>query len=180
MRTFLREVLLTVILALVIFFGARATFQTYIVVMTSMEPNFHEGERVVVNKAVYWFGEPERGDVIIFEEPNGTEEDFIKRVIGLPGDTVEVEDGAVHINGTKLDEPYIMSPPNYYLPALVVPENSYFVLGDNRNHSNDSHRGWFAERDKIHGKAWLITWPPDAWGVVADYPLEKQLGNAGT
>jgi signal peptidase I len=179
-RNFLREVLITVLLALIIFFGARATIQTYIVVMTSMEPNFHDGERVVVNKAIYWFGEPERGDVIIFEEPNGSREDFIKRVIAIPGDTVEVKDSAVYVNGIKLDEPYIMSPPTYKLDKLEVPQNNYFVLGDNRNHSNDSHRGWFVKSEKIHGKAWLITWPPNAWGVVANYPLDEQLADAGT
>ena len=178
MKTFLREVAITVVLALIIFFAARASIQTYEVLMTSMEPNFYEGDRVVVNKAVYWFGGPERGDVIIFEEPNGSEEDFIKRVIGLPGDTVEVKNKAVYVNGAKLNEPYVMAPPDYTMMKKVVPEEGYFVLGDNRNHSNDSHNGWLVERDKIRGKAWLITWPPDNWGVVPDNDLGKQLARA--
>ncbi|MFC1901525.1 signal peptidase I [Chloroflexota bacterium] len=175
MRTVLREFILTIILALVIFLAARAAIQTYVVVMTSMEPNFHEGNRVVVNKAVYWLGEPERGDVIVFEEPNGQKEDFIKRVIALPGDTVEIKDKDVYINGTEIEEPYIRSAPNYYLEELEVPENNYFVLGDNRNNSNDSHRGWFVKGEKIYGKAWLITWPPNDWGIIPSYDLAKQL-----
>ncbi len=180
MKTFLREVAITIILALIIFFVARASMQTYEVLMTSMEPNFYEGDRVVVNKVIYWFGEPERGDVIIFEEPNGSQEDFIKRVIGVPGDTVEVKNRAVYVNGTKLDESFIMDTPNYTLEKTQVPEGMYFVLGDNRNHSNDSHHGWFVAQDKIHGKAWLITWPPDSWGTVPDYNLGEQLVEAST
>ena len=180
MRTFLREVLITIVLALVIFFVARATIQTFVIVMTSMEPNFHDGQRLVVNKAVYIFGDPERGDVIIFKEPNGGQEDFIKRIIAIPGDTVEVKNRAVYVNGAKLDESYIKNPPNYTMAEKEVPENKYFVLGDNRNRSNDSHNGWFAKRDDIIGKAWLSTWPPDDWGIVPDYPLGEQLADAGT
>jgi signal peptidase I len=179
MRSLLREVLVTIVLALVIFFAARATLQTYVVIMISMEPSFHEGDRVVVNKTVYFFGDPERGDVVIFEAPNGQHDDYIKRVIALPGDTVEVKDGAVYVNGVGLDEPYIMSPPGYTMSELEVPEENYFVLGDNRNHSNDSHYGWLLPRENIIGKAWLETWPPANWGLVPDYPLEKQLIASG-
>ena len=178
MKTFLKEVGITIVIALVIFFVARETIQTYEVFMTSMEPNFHEGQRVVVNKAVYIFGDQERGDVIIFREPNGSKEDFIKRVIGIPGDTVEVKNKDVYVNDTKLVEPYIMSPPNYTMTKLEIPEEKYFVLGDNRNHSNDSHNNWLVNRDDIHGKAWLSTWPPDFWGVVPDYRLDEQLASA--
>lgn len=180
MKTFLREIAITIALALIIFFVARASIQTYEVLMSSMEPNFYEGDRVVVNKAVYWFGEPKRGDVIIFEEPNGSGEDFIKRVIGLPGDIIEVKNRVVYVNGIKLDEPYIKDSPNYTLDKTKVPEGSYFVLGDNRNHSNDSHQGWLVEHDKIHGKAWLITWPPDNWGIVPGNDLGEQLAETGT
>jgi signal peptidase I len=180
MKSFLREVLITAILALAIFLAARATIQTFVVVMTSMEPNFHEGQRVVVNKAVYFFGEPQRGDVVIFKAPTAQHDDFIKRVIGLPGDTVEIKNGAVFVNGIELDEPYITSPPTYSLAELEVPVNSYFVLGDNRNHSNDSHTGWFLPRKNIIGKAWLSTWPPADWGVVPSYPLGNQLAAAQT
>ncbi len=180
MKNILREVLITIILALIIFFAARATIQTYIVVMTSMEPSFHEGQRLVVNKVVYIFGEPERGDVVVFRAPNQEHDDFIKRVIALPGDTVEVKNGAVYINGVRLDEPYIKSPPSYNMAEMKVPEDSYFVLGDNRNNSNDSHYGWLLPRENIIGKAWLSTWPPDNWGLVPDYSLGEQLVEART
>ena len=180
MKNILREILITVILALIIYFTMRATIQTYVVIMSSMEPNFHEGQRVVVNKAVYWFGEPERGDVIIFESSNRQHDDFIKRVIGIPGDTVEVKDGAVYINGTRLDEPYIKSAPRYTMEKKTIPEDSYFVLGDNRNNSNDSHNFGFIKSEDIHGKAWLSTWPPSNWGIVPDYALEEQLAQADT
>ncbi len=181
MKTFLREVLITVVLALAIFLIARETIQTYEVFMTSMEPNFYEGQRVVVNKAAYWgwVGDPERGDVIIFAAPTSNGEDFIKRVIGLPGDTVEIKSGAVYVNNVKLDEPYIKNAPSYTMEERTVPAEEYFVLGDNRNHSNDSHNGWYVEHDDIHGRAWLSSWPPSLWGVVPNYPIGNQIANAG-
>lgn len=173
MKTFFREILITAILALIIFMGAKATVQTFIVVMTSMEPSFHDGQRLLVNKAVYLFGDPERGDVVIFQAPNGREGDYIKRVIGLPGDTIEIRDEAVYINDAKLDEPYIMDAPTYTLTEREIPDNHYFVLGDNRNNSDDSHHGWVVPRGNIIGKAWISTWPPDRWGLVPDYPLQN-------
>jgi signal peptidase I len=175
MKDFFRELLITFALALVIYLGTRATLQTYSVIMTSMEPNFHEGQRVVVNKALYFFGEPQRGDVVIFREPTDDHDDFIKRIIGLPGDTVEVKNGGVYVNGIRLDEPYIKYAPTYTMPAETIPPNNYFVLGDNRNVSNDSHFGWLLPRENIIGKAWLSTWPPSEWGVVPSYPLKDQL-----
>ena len=180
MKTFLREVLITIVLVLIIFFASRATVQTYVVIMTSMEPSFHEGQRVVVNKAVYFFGEPERGDVVIFEAPNGQHDDYIKRIIAIAGDTVEIKNGAVYVNDKKLTEPYIQSSPAYTMPKLTIPKDNYFVLGDNRNHSNDSHYGWLLPSENIIGKAWLSTWPPSDWGVVPDYPLGKQLAASET
>jgi signal peptidase I len=180
MKTFVRELIITAVLAIVIFLGARLTIQTFVVLMTSMEPNFHEGQRLVVNKAVYFFGDPQRGDVVVFEAPNRATEDFIKRIIGLPGDKVEIADGDVYINGISLDEPYIMEAPIYTMAEKEIPEDMYFVLGDNRNHSNDSHNNWLVPRDSIIGKAWLSTWPPDDWGTVLNYPLNEQLATADT
>jgi signal peptidase I len=180
MKNFLREFLITIVLAVIIFLVAQRTIQTYEVFMTSMEPNFHEGQRVVVNKAVYIFGEPQRGDVIIFKAPDGSNEDFIKRVIGLPGDTVEIKDRAVYVNSVKLSEPYVAEEPNYTMAPKKVPKDKYFVLGDNRNRSNDSHQGWYVDHDDIRGKAWLSTWPPDDWGLIHNYPLGEQIASASS
>jgi len=174
MRTFLREVLITVIIALVIFLLLHATVQSFVVVGSSMEPNSQNGERLVTNKLVYKFHEPERGEVIVFHPPNNQRTDYIKRVIATPGDSVEVKNGAVYVNGTKLNEPYIKEPPTYTLTERKIPENEYFVLGDNRNNSNDSHNGWTVPRQNIIGKAWLVFWPPNEWGLVHHYPLQEQ------
>lgn len=176
MRSFIRETLLTILIAVVVFFALQTTIQSSIVVGSSMEPTFRDGQRLLVNKAVYRFGEPERGDVIILHPPYEFSRDYIKRLIGLPGDTVEIRGGAVFVNEHQLKEPYIKSPPSYTLPPFKVPENSYFVLGDNRNNSNDSHNGWTVPRQNLVGKAWVSIWPPDEWSLGANYPLQEQLG----
>ena len=178
MKTFLREVLLTIIFAVVIFFLLQATVQSFIVVGISMQPNLQDGQRLLVNKAVYYFHEPERGDVLVFQPPGNKRGDYIKRLIALPGDTVEVRSGLVYINSSPLEEAYVKSFPKYTVEAQKVPENNYFVLGDNRNNSNDSHNGWVVPRQNIVGKAWLSIWPPDKWGIVSDYPLLEQTANA--
>ena len=175
MKTFLREILITAILALLIFFTVQTTLQTFVVVGPSMLPSFKDEQRLLVNKVVYYFHEPERGDVVIFQSPNNRQEDYIKRIIALPDDTVEVKNGAVYVNGSKLDEPYIKNPPSYTLAEQKIQEDSYFVLGDNRDNSNDSHRGWVVPRQNLVGKAWLSIWPLDNWGIVPDYPLQEQL-----
>ncbi|MDD4860266.1 MAG: signal peptidase I [Dehalococcoidales bacterium] len=174
MKSFFKEVLITLVMAAIICVGFRVSLQTFGIFMTSMEPNFHEGQRLLVNKVAYVFGEPQRGDVVIFHAP-GNGGDYIKRVIGLPGDSVQIRNRAVYVNGTRLDEPYIMDPPTYTLDKMTVPQDEYFVLGDNRNNSNDSHRGWTVPRADIIGKAWLSTWPPESWGIVPNYPLGQQL-----
>ena len=177
-KSLVREVLITLVLALVIFFLARATIQTYEVFQTSMLPNFVPGERVVVNKAVYWFGGPKRGDVVILRAPSGVKENWIKRIIGLPGDTVEIVKGAVYVNGVKLDEPYVKLAFSYSMAKVTVPADEYFFLGDNRDVSNDSSRGWYMPRQNLIGKAWLISWPPSDWGIAHNYNLNAQLVSA--
>jgi len=106
--------------------------------------------------------------VIVFKH-GSLKVDYIKRVIALPGETVEVKMEAVYVNGLQLDEPYIEDPPRYTHDKYKVPENNYFVLGDNRNNSNDSHNGWVVPHQNIIGKAWLSIWQPDKWGVIPNY-----------
>ena len=173
MRTLVRDIAITLILALVIFFLLQFTVQSFVVIGSSMQPNFQEGERVIINKVFYRLHEPERGDVIVFHPPGDREEDYIKRIIALPGETVEVKNEVVYIDGRPLDEPYQLNElPKYTLPELKVPENEYFVLGDNRNNSNDSHNRWTVPQQNIIGKAWLLIWPPSEWEVVPDYSPE--------
>lgn len=178
MRAFLREVLVIIIVAIVIFFLLQTTVQKSSVIGYSMEPSLQNGQQLLINKVVYYFSEPERGDVIILHPPppyNPETTPFIKRIIALPGDTIEVKNGAVYVNGSKLDEPYIKEPPTYNFQQKKIPENEYFVLGDNRNNTNDSHNGWTVPRQNIIGKAWLSIWPPGEWGFVPNYSLDEQL-----
>jgi signal peptidase I len=176
----LREVVITVLIAVAVFALLHLTVQSYTVVMFSMKPNFHDGDTIMVNKVTYRFSDPQRGEVIIFNPPFDSPHPFIKRVIGLPGDTVEIKDGQVFINGTPLDEDkYIKERPNYTMPATQVPENEYFVLGDNRNNSNDSRNRWTVRRDNIIGRAWFTYWPPNRWGVVEHYSYPELLGTEG-
>ncbi len=177
MRAFFRELIITAVLALTVFFVLRITIDTVIILGISMEPSFHSGQRVLVSKVAYRMHQPERGDVIVFKPNNGLQEDLIKRIIAQAGDTVEVKDGAVYINSTRLKEPYIKNPPSYHFAKQEIPANNYFVLGDNRNMSNDSHNGWVVPRQNIIGKAWISIWPPPKWGLVPDYSLSDQLAS---
>jgi signal peptidase I len=174
-KSLVREVVITVALAVIIFIAARATIQTYEVFQTSMLPNFVPGERVVVVKALYWFGGPQRGDVVVMHAPSGVKENWIKRIIGLPGDTVEIVAGVTYVNGVSLDEPYVKNSFSYSMARVTVPAGNFFFLGDNRNVSNDSSRGWFMPRENLIGKAWLISWPPSDWGLAHGYNLNAQL-----
>jgi signal peptidase I len=175
MKTLLRDALITLGIFLVIFLLLRVTVQAYKVRETCMENNFFEGEWLLAGKAAYWFHEPERGDVIILRPPFDPEEYYIKRLIALPGDTVEVKDGKTYVNGTALVEPYIKEAPTYTFPLTTLGEDQYFVLGDNRNNANDSHTGWTVTRENIVAKVWFSYWPPSDWGGSKDYPLDKQL-----
>ena len=182
MRAFLREILVIIIVAIVIFFLLQATVQKSSVNGYSMEPGLQDGQQLLINKVVYYFHEPERGDVIILHPPppySPKATPFIKRIIALPGDTIEVKNGAVYVNGSKLDEPYIKEPPTYNFQQKKIPENEYFVLGDNRNNTNDSHNSWTVPRQNIIGKAWLSIWPPGEWGLVPNYSLNEQLESSG-
>jgi len=142
-----------------------------------MLPGIENQDWVMVSKAAYFFSSPHHGDVVIVQPPFQTEHPFIKRVIALSGDTIEVKEGKVYLNGTPLTEPYIAEPPRYTLPAQEIPEGEYFVLGDNRNNADDSHMWGTVPGENIIGKVWFIYWPPKHWRVVGGYNY-PELANA--
>lgn len=162
---FLIDLLETFVLAALLFVAINAISARIRVDGYSMEPSLHNGEFVLVNKLAYQFGEPSTGDVIVFHFPRDPEQEYIKRIIGLPGDHVQVMNGLVFVNGEALVENYIASEPNYQI-EWTVPENSLFVLGDNRNNSNDSHKWGPVPMDYVVGKAVFIYWPLTEWGLV--------------
>ncbi len=155
---FFIETLQTVILAIVLYFLIDSVVARVRVENISMEPTLYPGEFLLVNKITYRLGDIRRGDIIVFHFPNNPKEDYIKRVIGLSGDLITVQDGTVNVNGTPLDEPYISAKPEY-MGEWVVPEDSLFVLGDNRNQSSDSHSWGFVPFGNVVGKAEMIYWP---------------------
>jgi signal peptidase I len=111
---------------------------------------------------------------VVFRFPGNPERDFIKRIVGEPGDTVEINNGTVYIDGNPLDEPYITSKPTYNYGPMEVPPKQYFVLGDNRNNSYDSHVWGFLPEENIIGQAWLSYWPKDSWGLILNKNLSPQ------
>jgi len=164
----IREIVETLLLTLFIFWLVNTATGRFRIEGFSMLPTLEEGEYVIIDKLSYYLNEPDRGDVIVLHFPNDRSRDFIKRVIGVPGDYIEVKDGVVNINGVPLDEPYINAKPAYQ-GTWQVPEDQYFVLGDNRNNSSDSHNWSFLPRADIVGKAWVIYWGPEQWGLVPHY-----------
>ena len=162
---FIIDVVETLVLSIVLFAAINAVSARIRVDGASMEPTLQSGEFVIVNKLAYWFGEPTIGDVIVFHFPRDPDQEYIKRIIGLPGDQVEIKDGEVFVNGQILDEDYIAASPVYDVVS-DVPEDSLFVLGDNRNNSSDSHNWGSVPLDYIIGKATFVYWPPTEWGVV--------------
>jgi len=170
-----RNLLVTIALIAVFFVVKQFTFPTTVVRYSCMVPGMSEGQRLLINRLVYNFHPPERGDVIIFEPPFDSVEPYIKRVIGLPGESVEMTDGAVYIHkdghSQILEEPYVLEDATYTFNGDVIPEGEYFVLGDNRNNSHDSHTGWTVNEDDIMAKAWFSIWPLNRLGVVAN-PLQ--------
>ena len=165
-KSVLREIVETVVLTLVIFFLIQTVVRNFRVVGTSMEPNLHTGEYLIVDKISYHLSPPQRGDVIVFEPPVSAEGDYVKRVIGLPGELVEVQSGQVLINGKSIDESYVVRPASYSMDARRVGPDELFVLGDNRNMSSDSHSWGMLPMDKVVGKALVSYWPPSLWGVI--------------
>jgi signal peptidase I len=179
----LAETLEVVALALLMFVLVRGVAQNFVVDGGSMEPNFRNGEMLIVNKLAYsafdlgwlpiigsdeWrpFGEPGVGDVIVFRFPHSPDRDFIKRIVALPGETVEVRDQQVIVDGVVLEEPYLLDLPAYRFGPETVPAGNVFVLGDARNNSYDSHSWGMLDQDLIIGRAELRYWPVARAGTV--------------
>ncbi|MDF1514327.1 MAG: signal peptidase I, partial [Anaerolineae bacterium] len=166
----------TVLLAVILFFVINALTGRYQVHGQSMFPSLNEGQYLIASKFAYWLHEPERGDVIVLDPPNNNGGiPYIKRVIGLPGDVVEVHEQRVWVNGVALNEPYITTRPNYS-GNWIVDENTVFVLGDNRNDSSDSHSWGLLPQDNVLGKAFFSYWPPEQWGTIPHYTFPELAG----
>ncbi len=175
---FIWDIVQTLVIAGVLYLGINALTARVRVEGSSMMPTFHSGEFVLVFRMAYDLQPPQRGDVVIFH-PNAfpgnmrlSSEDYIKRIIGLPGERVDVRGGTVYINGVSLNEPYIAEPPRYH-GSWEVPEGYVFVLGDNRNNSTDSHVFGPVPIESIVGRAVLVYWPVDAVRLVRrpDYSI---------
>ena len=154
-----REIVEIGILTILIFLVVRFVIQSYHIDGPSMQPGLQNGQYVMVNKIAYMFQQPERGDVIVFHNPENVSQDFIKRVIGLPGDTIETDFNTVKVNGVTLNEKYISAPYNRSANVWKVPAGEYFVMGDNRPVSDDSRSFGFVPRNYIVGKAALVFYP---------------------
>jgi signal peptidase I len=164
------DILETLILAVVLYFGINAVSVRVRVDGFSMNPTLQDGEYILVNRLAYKIGHPIRGDIVVFSFPMDPKQDLIKRVIGLPGESISVQDGKVMINGIPLEEPYIAAPP-IYNGTWEVPDGQLFVLGDNRNESKDSHEWGLLPLENVVGRAVLIYWPPPQWQLI-DHTME--------
>lgn len=201
----LREIVETALIAILIFVGVRALVLNFRVDGSSMLPSLVNGEMLLVNRNAYdsfdlytlidWipgvnhadakeftpFPGPHRGDVIVFNPPVTSDKPYIKRVIGLPGDTIEIKDGSVFVNGTKIDEPYLHGDTTDCQPRacapVVVPEGEIFVLGDNRAHSSDSRYFGTVKISAVVGKAWITYWPIGHIGKVPTADYDELNGN---
>ena len=200
MRAVIREIIETIILSLLLFIGIQFAVQTYQVEGASMRPTLSQGQYLLVNKIVYRhlnvgggaegavkddissqdglifpFHPPQHGEVVIFNFPEDPSRDFVKRVIGVPGDTVEIREGRTFVNGVQLRETYAELDDLDEMEAFKVAPNTYFMMGDNRRHSNDS-RDWGAvPLENIVGRAWMRYWPPHEVGI---FQTEQVFGSS--
>jgi signal peptidase I len=161
----------TVSLGLLIALGLHTIAEVRYTPSESMLPTLQVGDRLIVEKVGYRFRSPQRGDIIVFKAPpalivQNIHDDFTKRIIGLPGDMIAIKNGQVFVNGNAIAEPYIQVPPTYNYGPVTVPTDHYFVLGDNRNHSYDSHFWGFVPRQNIMGRAALRLALPPRLGLI--------------
>ncbi len=195
MRVIVRELIETVILALLIFLMLHMSIGTRRVEGPSMDPTLVDGERVIVNKLnylsfspegligllpfvdsgddehLYAFDRPDTGDIVVFRAPADEDRDFVKRIIGVPGETVEIKDGVVFVDGIELQEPYVARRDRGNMAPVTVPADTYFMLGDNRRASNDSRIFGVVPIENIHGRAWISFWPLDRLNALSVLPL---------
>ena len=190
MTSLVREVLEAVVMAVLVFIIIQTSVQNFKVEGYSMRPTLLEGQYLLVNKLVYFrldqerlsrivpfwrvrepeerfaIHPPHRGEVIVFHFPRDPSRDFVKRVIGVPGDRVSIRNGQVFLNGNRLEEPYITSRGGSDADVVELEEKEYFVLGDNRRGSNDSRNWGPVPEEYILGKVWMVYWPPSMWRIL--------------
>ena len=193
MLRMLRETIETVLLALLLFVLMEFSVQNFRVEGSSMKPTLAQDQYLLVNKLVYArldldqfapfipfvdgpdsgsagsvfaFRLPRHGDVVIFRYPADPSRDFVKRLIGVPGDTLEIKRGEVYRNGVPIDEPFITNPSTRSYDPVFIPDGHYYVLGDNRRASNDSREWGLVPDENLIGRAWLSYWPPGGMGIV--------------
>jgi signal peptidase I len=166
----MRSLVIVLLIAAAVFAGLQISIKCFEVFDVSMLPTFKEGNIIAVNRLAYLIDKPKQGDVVAVYSPGTTFQStsdrlfspyaahYIKRVIAKPGDTIRIENKQVFVNGTPLSESYIKEAPAYTMPEQLIPDGKYFVLGDNRNNSYDSHRGWLVEQDEISGQICLLLW----------------------
>ena len=164
----------TILLALVLFLAINALSARVRVENVSMQPTLKPGEFLLVNRVAYKLGDPSIGDIIVFHAPGANDTDYIKRVIGLPGDQVRISDGIVYVNNQPLYEPFIAEAPRYG-GTWDVPLGEYFVLGDNRNNSSDSHMWGFVPREDIVGRALFIYWPLSEITILRSHDIVQAV-----
>ncbi|MBI4311703.1 MAG: signal peptidase I [Chloroflexi bacterium] len=187
MRKTLREFLQTALLSLLVFAGLQLTIQNFRVEGSSMEHTLESGQYLLVNKLIYYrldmeklsrvlpfvdaetgdskylFHPPQRGEVVVFRYPLDPSRDFVKRVIAVPGDSVEIRDGNLYVNAELVKEPYVGNVARSSMRRIVLAADEYFVMGDNRPHSNDSRAWGPVKITDIIGRAWVAYWPFSDW-----------------
>jgi len=167
-----REIGETIVLVALIYTLVNLASARFVVDGPSMQPTFYTGQFLIVSRVNYLLDDPQRGDIVVFQYPGNPQEDYIKRVIGLPGDSVEIRDTLVYVNGEMLDEPYINEPClpiNCGNQVWQLGEDEFFVMGDNRNHSSDSRVFGAVQRHFLIGEALVRYWPPQDWGIIRGY-----------
>ncbi len=170
MKTSIRDIIGVLLLVLVIFGAVQFALQSFRVDGGSMEPSFHNSQYLLVDKLTYRFRSPARGDVVVFHNPQFPDELYIKRIVALPGDHVEIGDGYIYVNGVQLEETPDFGPissSNEY--SVTLGQDEYFVIGDNRSNSSGSQTFGPVPRDNIVGRVWLCYWPPSNWGLSPEY-----------